>query len=103
MYFRSTLHHPAADQQRWCERRSSLSPGWARASSRHESDSQGNAADFVDWPLIQHAVDEAAAAGIEEIIFVTHRSKRSIEDHLHRAVELEAELASKGEACALKM
>src|SRR5678815_3890400 len=49
---------------------------------------------IVDRPLIQYAVDEAAAAGIEEIVFVTHRSKRSIEDHVHRAVELEAELAS---------
>ena len=52
---------------------------------------------IVDRPLIQYAVDEAAAAGIEEIIFVTHRSKRAIEDHLHRSVELENELASTGE------
>nr|WP_091139297.1 UTP--glucose-1-phosphate uridylyltransferase GalU [Nitrosospira sp. Nsp14]SFH48871.1 UDP-glucose pyrophosphorylase [Nitrosospira sp. Nsp14] len=57
---------------------------------------------IVDRPLIQYAVDEAAAAGIEEIIFVTHRSKRSIEDHLHRAVELEAELASQGKHASLK-
>ena len=58
---------------------------------------------IVDRPLIQYAVDEAAAAGIEEIIFVTHRSKRSIEDHLHRAVELEAELAAQGKHATLKM
>lgn len=57
---------------------------------------------IVDRPLIQYAVDEAAAAGIEEIIFVTHRSKRCIEDHLHRAVELETELASQGKHASLK-
>ena len=58
---------------------------------------------IVDRPLVQYAVDEAAAAGIEEIIFVTHRSKRSIEDHVHRAVELETELASQGKHASLKM
>lgn len=58
---------------------------------------------IVDKPLIQYAVDEAAAAGIEEIIFITHRSKRAIEDHLHRAVELESELASQGKHASLKM
>jgi UTP--glucose-1-phosphate uridylyltransferase len=58
---------------------------------------------IVDRPLIQYAVDEAAAAGIEEIIFITHRSKRSIEDHMHRAVELESELASQGKHASLKM
>ena len=58
---------------------------------------------IVDRPLIQYAVDEAAAAGIEEIVFVTHRSKRSIEDHLHRAVELENELASQEKHASLKM
>lgn len=58
---------------------------------------------IVDKPLIQYAVDEAAAAGIEEIIFITHRRKRSIEDHIHRAVELENELASQGKHASLKM
>ena len=58
---------------------------------------------IVDRPLIQYAVDEAAAAGIEEIIFVTHRSKRSIEDHLHRAVELENELESQEKHASLKI
>lgn len=58
---------------------------------------------IVDKPLIQYAVDEAAAAGIEEIIFITHRSKRSIEDHVHRAIELESELASQGKHASLKM
>jgi len=51
---------------------------------------------IVDRPLIQYAIDEAAAAGIEHIIFIAHRSKRSIEDHVHRAVELENELVSQG-------
>ncbi|MGH8685360.1 MAG: UTP--glucose-1-phosphate uridylyltransferase GalU [Nitrosospira sp.] len=58
---------------------------------------------IVDRPLIQYAVDEAVAAGIEEIIFVTHRSKRAIEDHLHRSVELEGELTSQGKFASLKM
>jgi UTP--glucose-1-phosphate uridylyltransferase len=50
----------------------------------------------VDRPLIQYAVDEAMAAGISELIFVTHRSKRAIEDYFDRAVEIERELESKG-------
>ena len=51
---------------------------------------------IVDKPLIQYAVEEAAAAGITQMIFVTGRSKRSIADHFDRAPELEAELAAKG-------
>ncbi len=48
---------------------------------------------IVDKPLIQYAVEEAIAAGCTEIIFVTGRSKRSIEDHFDKAYELENELA----------
>lgn len=48
----------------------------------------------VDKPLIQYAVEEAYAAGIREMIFVTGRNKRSIEDHFDTAYELEAELAA---------
>ena len=51
---------------------------------------------IVDKPLIQYAVEEAAAAGITQMIFITGRSKRSIADHFDRAPELEAELAAKG-------
>lgn len=51
---------------------------------------------IVDKPLIQYAVEEAAAAGISEMIFVTGRNKRTIEDHFDKAYELEAELASHG-------
>ncbi len=50
----------------------------------------------VDKPLIQYAVEEAAAAGITEMIFVTGRGKRTIEDHFDKAYELESELAEKG-------
>jgi len=50
----------------------------------------------VDKPLIQYAVEEAAAAGITEMIFVTGRGKRTIEDHFDKAYELEAELQLKG-------
>ncbi|XYJ11324.1 UTP--glucose-1-phosphate uridylyltransferase GalU [Telluria sp. B2] len=50
----------------------------------------------VDKPLIQYAVEEAYAAGIREMIFVTGRNKRAIEDHFDTAYELEAELAAAG-------
>ena len=50
----------------------------------------------VDKPLIQFAVEEAAAAGITEMIFVTGRTKRSIEDHFDKAYELESELEQRG-------
>ena len=50
----------------------------------------------VDKPLIQYAVEEAAAAGITEMIFVTGRGKRTIEDHFDKAYELESELQEKG-------
>ncbi|MGH8675813.1 MAG: UTP--glucose-1-phosphate uridylyltransferase GalU [Burkholderiales bacterium] len=51
---------------------------------------------IVDKPLIQYAVEEAAAAGITDLIFVTGRNKRAIEDHFDSAHELESELAAKG-------
>ena len=50
----------------------------------------------VDKPLIQYAVQEAVAAGITELVFVTGRSKRSIEDHFDRSIELERELEARG-------
>jgi UTP--glucose-1-phosphate uridylyltransferase len=49
----------------------------------------------VDRPLIQYAVDEALAAGIEQLIFVTGRSKHAIEDYFDRAFEVEADLNEK--------
>jgi UTP--glucose-1-phosphate uridylyltransferase len=51
---------------------------------------------LVDKPTLQYIVEEAVAAGIEEIIFVTSRSKRSIEDHFDAFPELEAALERKG-------
>ncbi len=51
---------------------------------------------IVDKPLIQYAVEEAAAAGITDMIFVTGRNKRAIEDHFDKAYELETELARSG-------
>lgn len=50
----------------------------------------------VDKPLIQYAVEEAVAAGITEMIFITGRNKRAIEDHFDKAYELEAELEAAG-------
>ncbi|AJX13004.1 UTP--glucose-1-phosphate uridylyltransferase [Burkholderia ubonensis] len=50
----------------------------------------------VDKPLIQYAVEEAINAGITEMIFVTGRSKRAIEDHFDKSYEIEAELEARG-------
>ncbi len=50
----------------------------------------------VDKPLIEYAVDEAKAAGIEEFIFVTGRGKAAIEDHFDLSLELETQMLDKG-------
>jgi UTP--glucose-1-phosphate uridylyltransferase len=55
----------------------------------------------VDKPLIQYAVEEAVAAGITEMIFITGRNKRAIEDHFDKAYELEAELEAAGKQALL--
>lgn len=57
----------------------------------------------VDKPLIQYAVEEAVEAGIEQLIFVTGRNKRSIPDHFDKAYELEAELEAKGKDKLLQL
>jgi UTP--glucose-1-phosphate uridylyltransferase len=56
----------------------------------------------VDKPLIQYAVEEAVNAGITDMIFVTGRGKRAIEDHFDKAYELEAELQAHGKNKLLK-
>ncbi len=56
----------------------------------------------VDKPLIQYAVEEALAAGISEIIFVTGRSKQAIEDHFDHSCELEHTLMARGKDSLLK-
>ena len=57
----------------------------------------------VDKPLIQYAVEEAADAGITEMIFITGRGKRTIEDHFDKAYELEAELTARGKNALLEL
>lgn len=57
---------------------------------------------IVDTPIIQFLVEEAVAAGIEEIIFVTGKGKRAIEDHFDYAPELENVLAGKGKGYVAK-
>jgi len=57
---------------------------------------------IVDKPLIQYAAEEAEAAGIDTLIFVTGRNKRSIPDHFDKAYELEAELEARGKDELLK-
>ncbi len=52
---------------------------------------------IVDKPLIQYAVEEAIAAGVRELIFVTRISKRAIEDHFDSDYELESKLEERGE------
>lgn len=56
---------------------------------------------IVDKPLIQYAVEEAVAAGITEMVFITGRNKRAIEDHFDKAYELESELEAAGKTALL--
>jgi UTP--glucose-1-phosphate uridylyltransferase len=58
---------------------------------------------IVDKPLIQYAVQEAISAGVQELVFITGRSKNSIMDHFDKAYELESELAQKGKDELLKI
>src|SRR5688572_31255441 len=58
---------------------------------------------IVDKPLIQYAVEEAIAAGISELIFVTNSSKRAIEDHFDSNFELEATLQERGDQKLLQI
>lgn len=58
---------------------------------------------IVDKPLIQYAVEEAVAAGITDLIFITGRNKRSISDHFDMAYELENELERNGKTQLLKI
>ena len=57
---------------------------------------------LVDRPLLQHAVEEARAAGIEDFVFVTGRSKRAIEDHFDADTELNRTLEERGKVDALE-
>jgi len=57
---------------------------------------------IVDKPLIQYAVEEAAASGITDMIFITGRNKRSIEDHFDKAYELETELEARNKTALLE-
>ena len=58
---------------------------------------------IVDKPLIQYAVEEAVAAGITDLIFITGRNKRAIEDHFDSIPELENELAAKNKMALLEI
>ena len=58
---------------------------------------------IVDKPTIQYIIEEAIASGIEEILIITGRSKKSIEDHFDRSVELELELSKAGKDEMLEM
>ncbi len=51
---------------------------------------------IVDKPTLQYIIEEAIASGIEEILIITGRNKKSIEDHFDKSIELELELESKG-------
>src|SRR5207245_9584223 len=56
---------------------------------------------IVDKPLIQYAVEEAVEAGITDLVFITGRNKRAIEDHFDKAYELETELAARDKTTLL--
>ncbi len=58
---------------------------------------------IVDKPLIQYAVEEAVAAGITDMVFVTGRNKRAIEDHFDKAYEIESELEARGKHELLRL
>ena len=58
---------------------------------------------IVDKPTIQYIVEEALASGIEEILIITGRSKRAIEDHFDRSIELELNLEASGKTAELEM
>ncbi len=58
---------------------------------------------IVDKPLIQYAVEEALEAGITDIIFISSRTKRTVEDHFDKAYELETELAGRGKDKVLEL
>lgn len=58
---------------------------------------------IVDKPTIQYIVEEAVASGIEEILVITGRSKRAIEDHFDRSIELELELEKKNDLERLEL
>src|SRR5580700_8964886 len=58
---------------------------------------------LLDRPLIQHAVDEARAAGIEQFVFVTSRGKSALEDHFDANHELKRTLEARGKKAALEL
>ncbi|MCD5406603.1 MAG: UTP--glucose-1-phosphate uridylyltransferase GalU [Desulfotomaculum sp.] len=58
---------------------------------------------ILDKPTIQYIIEEAVASGIEDILIVTGRNKRAIEDHFDKSLELEMQLAEKGKEDLLKM
>ncbi len=58
---------------------------------------------IVDKPLIQYAVEEAVAAGVDKLIFITSSAKRAIEDHFDKNYELESELEKKGKQQLLEI
>src|SRR3954447_846603 len=55
----------------------------------------------VDTPAIQFVVEEAVAAGLDDVLMITGRSKRALEDHFDRVVELELALEAKGDTAKL--
>src|ERR1700743_639353 len=58
---------------------------------------------LVDKPLIQYGVEEAVAAGCDEIIIITGRGKSTMEDHFDKSAELEASLEARGKTALLKI
>jgi len=65
--------------------------------ARHQGETPKEMLPVVDKPAIQYVVEEAVAAGLDDVLMITGRSKVSIENHFDRAYELEEALAAKGD------
>ena len=58
---------------------------------------------IIDKPTLRYIIEEAVASGIEEILIITGKNKKSIEDHFDKSVELELELEQKGKTDLLEV
>ena len=92
----SELEAPCRFARRWC-----LPPDTERGCCRRPRRSRRRSLPLVDKPIIQYTVEEAVAAGITQVCIVTAASKRAVEDHFDRSLELEIALREKGDLARL--
>ena len=77
-------------------------PGWAPGSCPPPRRRRRRCCRSSTRPAIQYVVEEAVAAGLDDVLMITGRSKRALEDHFDRALELEAALEAKGDTAAAR-